>query len=944
MARTQRTNLDVRLTATDQTSDALSNVAAALDDLIEEMGGVARAANDVDGSGLQDLGESADDSASAMGKLAGPIGALKNLGSNILGAAKEQLANFGAEVWELYGTLNKSQTKMQAHLNLTQEEARDMRGVVTDVWTEGFGDVETVTEVLIGLRQNIKGLSEEDLQYLTSNVTLMATVFEQDIEKMTGATGALMNEFGLSAEEAMDFVAAGFTRGLDSAGDFLDTVNEYSNLFEDAGFSAGQFFAILEAGQKTGVLGVDKIADVVKEGYLRFMEGSDEYLDTLVEAKFEAEGNVAAYYNMGQALQVATKDMEHAEVKTSEWEEKLAAASEEARGLKTRLDEANRTLKEMARPKLKGAEAYDNKLFELGQRAKELKLAMLDVPKDSAQYDRLAGQLEGVNAQMEKVSLQRDIDLEPKYRALEKSVAAVETQHEVSFDQAMQNVENQKKEVHKLAGAYDEAKDKVSEAGYMVGHWSDTYTKHADKVEAIKSEFRAMRGPANDLIQQVRDGEKTFADVLPQILDWVEGIEDPVTRAAVATELFGSPIEDLGVDAALAAMRAGTLEVSMEDLSGSMNETRDNATDFGVTLTSIFNSVKAFLAKIIDQIVVDISNMFGDGTTTSLTSWLDSLKDADIEAITANITTHLSGIIEWLKANGPSMFNSLKEGFGGFISWVQTNLPGILDTLKEVGSVIGSIFGSDDAEVPGQLEGLQKIGPVLNDLSNSAEVFGKFEDLSKVGSIVGKFSNSVGTELPKHLGTAKRAFDMLKVVLHTIGNAFRIVKEIISALLSVITTIVAIVANLIAVFNGTITPGEAMKNIIHEISTIFVHLGNAIGTAVDTVWELVSAFGAAEPPEWLSNAGGWVAEKIGIPGFADGGNFTGNKPMIVGERGPELMIPKRGGSVVPNTALAGMGNNTINITVQGNANADTVAQMEQVMNRALDRLVRNRSF
>lgn len=893
MARTQRTNLDVRLTATDQTSDALRNVAAALDDLISEMGGVAAAADDISGDGAEELAESADESASAFSRLAGPIDAIKGVVGNLFGAAKEQLIEFGKGVWELNGQLVDSQTKMQTHLNLTKEEAQDMRGIVSDVWTEGFGDVESVTDTLIGLRQNIKGLSNEDLKYLTSNVNLMAVSFEQDLEKMTGATGALMNEFGLTAEETMDFISAGFTKGLDSAGDFLDTVNEYSNIFEDAGFSAGQFFAILEEGKKSGVLGTDKVADVVKEGYLRFMEGSDDYVDVLTEARLEAEGNVGAYYELGQSLKSATKDMEHAEAKTTEWEEKLASASENARELKSRLDEANRTLKEMARPKLKGAEAYDNKLFELGVRAKELKLAMLDVPKDSAQYDKLAAQLEGVNTQMSKVSLQRDIDLEPKYRALEKSVEAVSTQHEITFGQALENVENQKKKVHKLSGAYIEAKEEVANAGSEVEKWSTKYGEHASKVEKIKTEFKALRGPVNDLIQSVRDGEKTFAEALPQILDWVEGIEDPITQAAVTAEIFGTPAEDLGTKASLSAMRVGTLTTSMEDLTGTMEQTRENATDFGVGLTSVFRNVQAFLAKILNQIIQDLAELFGGDTSFDLNSWFENFSEEDIKAISSSITTHLGEAIEWVKANGPSMMEGLKTGLQGALTWVQTELPGIIEN---------------------------------------------------VGPFISKLSELLGGDLSGNLGTASRAFDMLKVVLHTIGNAFRIIKEIISAFLSVITSVVAIVANLIAVFNGTISPGDAVKNIIHEIVSIFVHLGNAIGTAVDTMWELVSAFGAAEPPEWLSNAGGWVADKIGIPGFADGGDFSGKKPMVVGERGPELIIPKRGGSVVPNAALAGMGNNTINITVQGNANADTVAQMEQVMNRALDRLVRNRSF
>jgi hypothetical protein len=49
------------------------------------------------------------------------------------------------------------------------------------------------------------------------------------------------------------------------------------------------------------------------------------------------------------------------------------------------------------------------------------------------------------------------------------------------------------------------------------------------------------------------------------------------------------------------------------------------------------------------------------------------------------------------------------------------------------------------------------------------------------------------------------------------------------------------------------------------------------------------------------------------PGFADGGNPQANKISMVGERGPELFVPKSAGTIIPNHALSGMGGIT-NVT------------------------------
>lgn len=48
------------------------------------------------------------------------------------------------------------------------------------------------------------------------------------------------------------------------------------------------------------------------------------------------------------------------------------------------------------------------------------------------------------------------------------------------------------------------------------------------------------------------------------------------------------------------------------------------------------------------------------------------------------------------------------------------------------------------------------------------------------------------------------------------------------------------------------------------------------------------------------------------PAAADGGDLAANKIGLVGERGPELFVPRTAGTIIPNHQLAGMGGQTIN--------------------------------
>jgi phage-related minor tail protein len=76
-----------------------------------------------------------------------------------------------------------------------------------------------------------------------------------------------------------------------------------------------------------------------------------------------------------------------------------------------------------------------------------------------------------------------------------------------------------------------------------------------------------------------------------------------------------------------------------------------------------------------------------------------------------------------------------------------------------------------------------------------------------------------------------------------------------------------------------------------------------------------------------------------IPARATGGTVSGGKPYMVGERGPELMVPGRTGTVVPNDQLSGGGvivNQTINISagVAQTVRSEIRALMPQIADNA----------
>jgi phage-related minor tail protein len=68
----------------------------------------------------------------------------------------------------------------------------------------------------------------------------------------------------------------------------------------------------------------------------------------------------------------------------------------------------------------------------------------------------------------------------------------------------------------------------------------------------------------------------------------------------------------------------------------------------------------------------------------------------------------------------------------------------------------------------------------------------------------------------------------------------------------------------------------------------------------------------------IFGAGGLGGFLGSIFGFANGGQPPVGKPSIVGERGPELFVPKTAGTVVPNEMLGAVGAGAVNAPVTNN--------------------------
>lgn len=207
---------------------------------------------------------------------------LKSAGEKIKGVGEKMSVGITAPIVAAGGLMLKgavdaenAQSKMQASLGITAEEAQKLGDVATDVWKNAFGEsIEEVDEAIITIKKNMAGLADDELKSVTEGAMTIADVFGAEVADSTKAAGTMMKNFGISGQDALDLISVGFQKGGDYSGELLDTLNEYSPQFSAMGISADQMMGILIAGAQAGAFNLDKVGDAMKEFNIRAQDGS----------------------------------------------------------------------------------------------------------------------------------------------------------------------------------------------------------------------------------------------------------------------------------------------------------------------------------------------------------------------------------------------------------------------------------------------------------------------------------------------------------------------------------------------------------------------------------------------------------------------------------------------------------------------------------------------
>ena len=229
---------------------------------------------------------------------------LKVVGAGVAAIGTAMVAGIGYAVGfadEVKGAMND----FEASTGIAEAAANGFEDAMLRIYNNNFGEnMDDIAASMATVAQTSGEVDPTKIEELTQNALMLRDTFGFDIQEQMRAVNMLMDQFGLSGEEAFNLIAQGAQNG-----DLLDSINEYSVHFKSLGLDAEDMFNSFANGADAGTFSVDKLGDAVKEFGIRVKDESDSTMQAFKDIGLNADETAAAFAAGGEQAAKAFDDV-----------------------------------------------------------------------------------------------------------------------------------------------------------------------------------------------------------------------------------------------------------------------------------------------------------------------------------------------------------------------------------------------------------------------------------------------------------------------------------------------------------------------------------------------------------------------------------------------------------------------------------------------------------
>lgn len=289
--------------------DALSDQSVETGDSLQQ---VASSAESASGQ-INQVADSSSKATGMMGKLSSAasgigkgLGTVASAGAAVASAVGGAAVATGAFAVNSAVDMDKALNGLAASTGASTDEMEEYETVLKKVYANNYGEnFQSIADTMAVVRQQMSGISDTDMQTLTEAAFAFEDISGYSPEESLRAANSLMNQFGVTAEEAYNLMVQGQQQGLDFSGELLDSINEYAPQFEKMGFSAEDMFNIFKSGAESGAFNLDKIGDAVKENAIRVIDLSESTTNAFTALGLDASQMASEFGAGGETAEKA---------------------------------------------------------------------------------------------------------------------------------------------------------------------------------------------------------------------------------------------------------------------------------------------------------------------------------------------------------------------------------------------------------------------------------------------------------------------------------------------------------------------------------------------------------------------------------------------------------------------------------------------------------------
>lgn len=269
------------------------------------------------------LDQSLDDTADSAGDASEGFTVMKGVLADLISDGIQAAAD---AFQELMTASSEASASFQAQTGASAQEMEAFSDSIESLYRQNFGEsLQDIADAMAEVKRQTGEIDPSRLEKMTANAITLQDTFGYDYAETIRAVNMLMDQFGLTSEQAFNFVAKGAQEGLDKNGDLLDTINEYSSYYQAQGYSADEFYNSLKNGADAGTFSVDKLGDAMKEFGIRAKDTGTTTSDGFALLGYTAEASAEEIAKteeeiakLERNLRYATMEQESFNSKTSE--------------------------------------------------------------------------------------------------------------------------------------------------------------------------------------------------------------------------------------------------------------------------------------------------------------------------------------------------------------------------------------------------------------------------------------------------------------------------------------------------------------------------------------------------------------------------------------------------------------------------------------------------